>query len=537
MPIPPAPPATPPSSVTPPKLPGLELLLNAVAPLQNRLEANTGRSFLAQVLAQIPVTQGEKQQLLALLNLDTKTASPALTPALRQLISSPALTLISLKIPGSAAPISTLSAAPLPNNIAVRLVVRPDGQLQLVTQDAAPTPAKTSNMPAPTRAPAPASPANINTPSGSSPTTATRPAPKDVSGPSLQAMSAPNLKPLLQAELSEVLRSALPKAQPLAPLLQLLHTISAQLPPEKQHLLPQLITPAVVKIMQALQTQTQAIAKVVDQPALTQPLKEAIKNSGVFLEAQLKNAPPPSNPVNAKLDTPTPVLEQDIKALLLGAIAQLNSSTPTATPSAVPEDASVDALFMHLFGGRKTDVMGQPSPQLPTASAKFLLQEALLPLLQKSLALIQVQQSQTASALLDEPNRQHFQLDIPLRLPDGFGNLALKIQELPYYATDEKSEQKKRDAKTQMRQWRVFMEFDLGNAGLLTAQIHWLPQQLRAQFWADNKTLRKKTQERLKTLQQQLREAGLPIDSLICNQNTPPKSTINIHYALVDVST
>lgn len=460
------------------------------------------------ILRQWPVPMGDRTELLKQLALDTRSIpAPLLTP----LLKNPELSLVTLKITPLQTPLIALTTQKLPHHQPLKLTITESGQLQLLALP--PTASQTAQAPPHKTPPHP-------TPN------------------SLTLLTQGEMKTHLQNTLTEHLRRDLPKAQNATQLMLTLNQLSISLP---KPLFTQLIPAPLVQLQQLLQQQAAMLQTLTQTPSPTQALKSLLQQQGPHLEALIKRSLAPSSIPEAQPSSPP--WTSNPKALLLHSIAQLDSLPPPPPTQALPPSKGLAGLFQYL--AEKT----QPSPQQPSqpaantlfldepqqTSLKFLLKEALLPLLHKQLAHIELLQNTAAHELLKTPEAKTLHLELPLPLPEGLGSLSLKMQEMPY-PPEEDQEHAPNTAKT-LKQWQVTLSFNLGAAGVLSAQIQWQPNKMTTTFWADSRSLQQKTQAKIPQLEACFRQLGLPTQAISCHTSPPPQQAFSLGYHLIDIST
>jgi hypothetical protein len=156
----------------------------------------------------------------------------------------------------------------------------------------------------------------------------------------------------------------------------------------------------------------------------------------------------------------------------------------------------------------------------------------------QSLARIQTQQMRTLNNQLLEPEApQQWHLDIPLRLPDGYGNLYLRLFEPRLPPEPDKELEKKEQRRQSKSRWRVFMELMLDELGGLAAEISVVERDLEITLWTESDNLRERANAHLRELRQDLEQQGLVVRELQCSQNPPPAQKIQLDYALIDIKT
>lgn len=557
------------------------------------LKLGLGQRLDALVTRTLAISDTERRQLLERHNATTQL------PGQRQLISllqDPALKLVELKVQQQLVP--TLTNLPLQQAQTVQVVVTPRGLLLLpsvsgtgVPADAAIPPPQTTAQPSaapspnavsvpPAQNPALGKPVTMPgaphpLPTGkmvpSAPDTVQASPPAALTGktltPSLahtgsgrlqstDISSRPSLTGLspatanavrdspgvhgsldtkmplqrLNAEIQPLLANAmartLPMAQELPPLLRAIHLLNQQL----QQLTPAAQPPQLQQLQNLLNRLPNLSLDVAQlNPARPLPLQQAIAQSGIFYEHRLLDS--------ARTEAVTRDLaalpERDLKGLLIQLQQWLGSPHVLATSvrSAAPD--ALSQLFLglaQLFNARQ-----RPHSEVPPSKQ---LVAAMQQLVDRSLARIQTQQYRSLnSQILDPATPQQWHLDIPLRLPEGYGNLYLQLFEPRVPPEPEKDREKKQARSSRKNRWRVFMELTLDEMGALAAEISVLEDNLQVTLWAEKGDLRQRANAHLLKLRQDLEQQGLTVQELRCSQNPPPAQKMRLDYALIDVKT
>lgn len=469
--------------------------------LLSELQVRAGQRFEATVTRLSEVAPWERQALLQSMSERGAPMTPRTQQALTQLLSSPSLKLVQLQ--AQARPVQTLTDLPLIKGQTVTVQVRPDGQLQLM-----PT--------------APTATLNRATTPSAQPVNLTAPATGNVASQQTnnQAITRPLAPPTFsdsnsaQEALRGALRQVLPQAQPSSVLLNQL----TQLPSLN---LTGPNAPALQNILAPLMQLAQQVASPEQwQRDPVGTLKQAMNNSGIFLEHKLREATTPDR--DRPNQDPKALLAQALQLPIAPATVQLLNSPPPGVALNQFEQA-----LARLFGG----FAGQPS-----AAAHHHPAHGLPKLVQGALAQIQLQQYRTLGTMSADtaPAPLQLYLDMPLRTPEGFWNLFLHLQEIR--EKDPKPEREKKTPRRKSR-WQVYMELEVGDEGRLAMEINLLDQRVDARFWAERSALRQKTEAGLSQLKHKLEAQGLQVTDLRCSGHTPPGQKMHLNYSLVDERT
>jgi hypothetical protein len=556
-----------------------------LAKLVADMKLSLGQSLEALVTRVQVVTEAERQELLSQQPAAPKNQAQR---QLQSLLQEPALKLVELKIQRSLVP--TLTALPLIKAQALQVLLTARGFMLIPPQKQLPTPAdptealirqtltvppttappaqattKPVTAPIPSPAPGPpvagqalaavqATPAQMANPTGlpatyvpsghqppKLPALDTGPLKSDASipKPGTPATSAePVGKPVnkippgpavanqIRPLIAETLARALPQAQELPPLLRALGELNRQL-----LVVPREKLPPQMRELQTLLNKLPGLSLNLAQlnPARPEPLRQALEQSGVFYERRLLQS------VEAGLEQAARKLpDQDLKGSLIQIQQWLNSSAP---PSPLPTRTQMPDSLSQLLFGLVQVFLPRQKPH-PDSSALQQLKTAIQQQVGQSLARIQTQQMRTLNnQLLDPDAPQQWHLDIPLRLPEGYGNLYLHLFE-PRLPPEPDKEPEKREQRRQSKgRWRVFMELMLDELGGLAAEISVLDQDLEITLWTEGDTLRERANAHLRELKQDLEQQGLVVRELQCSQHPPPAQKVQLDYALIDIKT
>lgn len=549
--------------------PELDQLLSA-------LKLQIGQKADANVSRIILLTESEKQQLLAARTADKPSAGQK---ALLAVLRDPNVKLAELTIREQS--VSTLTNLPLTRNSRIEVLATPRGLVLLPPTPAQPssTPTVTANallapkpgglplsQPTPTvslpiqaagEAPQNALPRSaasatvaINPGSGHGLTTHARPPPgstpaSGTASPSVQSGSTtteilkptdaevraqprPTVAPVPKSLLATAISQTLPIAQPLK---NLLNTADAT---------TKVITntpPATASSVPIPVTELRSLLGRISQHALdvtnVKPdlLRQAMNNSGLFYERRMVAEYLPGRERDAAA---SPLSERDLKGLLI----QLTqwAAGQTAIPPTAGGQASSDTLaqlmmsLARLWTPRQTPTKGDVTPRQ--------LSQAVQEMAEKSLAQIQLQQFRTLSSQLpDSSAPAQWHMDIPLKLPDAYGNLYLQLFEQRLTQEEKKSGRKNKSRKNASGRWRVFLELELDDMGSLAAEISVQDKNVEATLWSGNHELRQRVHAQLENLRGDLQRQGIEVTDLRCSANPPPEQKIRLDYALVDVKT
>ena len=535
------------------------------------LKLMVGQKVDAKVNSVVLLTETEKQQLLAARAAEKPAPGQQ---ALLTVLRDPKVKLVELTIRDH--PVTTLTNLPLTRNSQIQILITSKGLMLLPPAAQSVGQIATSTSPPPQPAGLPLVPQNrefvastvetrpqpsmpvTNTLSGKTeaqqtannlaasartprlPTgpanTADRPVfPRDslVSTSAIRPMSesaaslapsvaAPAAKTLLAAAMSQVL----PIAQPLKTLMDAADA-SRQLIARSPAL------PASSPPVAALGVLLNKVSALTFDVTSVKPdgLQQAMNASGLFYERRLVAQAAEGR--GHQLTSPA-LSDTDIKGLLIQ-LAQWSggqhlSVPPPGAQSSTDTLAQLMMSLTRLWTPRQASAKGE--------SALRQLGNAVQELAEKSLAQVQLQQFRTLnSRLQDATGPAQWHLDIPLKLPDAYGNLYMQLFE-PRTATEEKKpDRQKKSRKAGSGRWRVFLELELEQLGALAAEVSVQEKTVEATLWSGNDDLRHRVHEQLENLRGDLERQGIEVADLRCSANPPPEQKIRLDYALIDVKT
>jgi hypothetical protein len=266
--------------------------------------------------------------------------------------------------------------------------------------------------------------------------------------------------------------------------------------------LPPAVLQAAAKLWQAMP----------ETDALTSPqqLRQAVTDSGAFLEAKLAGAPTPSG--NASL-------ANDLKALLLqfsqalsDAGGRANAATPANSAAPIPT----------LAGALQPLAASAPSLAALPDSNQQLHELAR----QAEGAVSRLTTLQVGNSTPD-PMTQALLVELPVRHDDQVSMLRLRIE---------------RDATRQARTaqavpalWSIEAALDLGAAGALHARITLQEQRLDVQLRASSPDVVDALRLQTEQLASLLRESGLDVQRIACLHGLPPAEAATRTPRLLDM--
>ncbi len=303
------------------------------------------------------------------------------------------------------------------------------------------------------------------------------------------------LPPSPQDVQAQTLRSALPRQLPLAPLLANLGAVAARLQNASD--------PAGKELAQLARQVMDGLAGKADVSQGV-GLKQAVLNSGVFLEAKLA----------AALASGTRLPTGDLKAGLLRLLTGLQAQT--AGSSGPAERAATDTA-----AGRSAPSAtpppplrgGQPQPQ---ASANTTLANATLSaatteiVRQTEGALARLQLSQVASLPSEQQPQRLWTLELPVQHDQRTDLFQLRIEE-----------ETSGSARDNTTPWSVMLAFDLPSLGPVHARILVNGPQVSATLWAEHPSTAALFNAQLEELRAGLQRAGMLVGRIACTEGSP----------------
>ena len=211
-------------------------------------------------------------------------------------------------------------------------------------------------------------------------------------------------------------------------------------------------------------------------------LQRAVTLSGLFHEARLAAG--------------APVEPGDTKTRLLQLLSVLGEAS-AAGRRPVPHAPGTET-------GAQTQRPGEDS-----------LLGRLIRLVEGSVARIQLQQS--AALPSDEPQRQAWQLDLPIHLPDGTDDVTLRIER-----------EARRDAADAAPEWSVNLAFQFDTIGTLQCRITLAGDRVATTFWCEQPLTQARVERRLPNLKDALEAQGLEVVHLAGIVGDPPQPLMRV---------
>lgn len=236
------------------------------------------------------------------------------------------------------------------------------------------------------------------------------------------------------------------------------------------------------------------------QAATPEGLRQALKNSGPFLEHQLATA---TGSADAAL-----VFSRDLKAGLLQLVSYLKATLPQIAPSSLP--------ITPLPSSPGGTAHGPTPPRVPHVIAQLIDQAAPLEILAKDIeaALARI----TTQQLLSLPDRAsdapQWIFDLPLRNGE-------RVEVFHLHVFREKH---RRDSQ-QPPAWCVRLSFDLATLGKVGVLVTLFAGSVSVAIWARQAETARRFEHHLQTLSAELHDAGVVISRLHCECGEAPFST------------
>ena len=362
---------------------------------------------------------------------------------------------------------------------------------------------------------------------------------------SLKEQPVLKLLSLLQANpLTAALRDTLPRQQPLTPLLTALARIAGGTQSQQ-------LSPAITRYARDVFERLPNAAAV----ATASGLRQALRDSGLFLETKLAKAAPPAGmpqPTAQTTDT-----NRDFKANLLRLVNVLRESaansapgtrqlvppaaSPGAPPSAAPTPSLPAAAPQDATPARMPPAavpeLGAPlqrgQPPLPPLTTARLLREQEFDLTTRELqrqaegALARVQLNQLSSLPQERQAGMEWLIELPVRREHETDVWNLRVSR----DAERDGDRGQADAGGG---WSVMLAFDLPGIGPLQTRVNLRADQISAQFFSRTPGTLALVQEHLPLLQARLRQAGLGVDELTCHHGQIPTTAVPARTRLLD---
>lgn len=241
-------------------------------------------------------------------------------------------------------------------------------------------------------------------------------------------------------------------------------------------------------------------------------VRNAVRHSGILHEPRLLLRPPSqaATPVDGRVPPPT-----------TGSPAPV--PLPLPPPEALPPDTKLQLLQLlqrlrtePVRDGRRPDTaVADGAPGSGTRVSLDSLLARLVRLIEGSVARIQLQQS--AALQTDDSQRQAWQLDLPIRLPDEEHGAMLRIQREPADT-----------APGSQPSWSVNLAFDFDTVGRLQCRVTLSGERVSTTFWCERDDALARLEARLPRLRAALETQGLEVVHLAGVLGQPPDPLIRV---------
>ena len=317
----------------------------------------------------------------------------------------------------------------------------------------------------------------------------------------LKVMDLSAVNPITQA-----LRTALPRQTALVPLLTNIALLTDSIANPGANKLPTSVPQPATQLAQQLFNNLTSTV----QAATAVGFKEAINNSGMFLESKLASLAGTNLTIE---DTGIRLpLSLDFKAgLLLLRETLLTASTPLSSPQATPMVLRTESASP-IFRNAPPPMLGAIVPAVTTsAGLNSALELTTMLATQVEGALARLHINQLAS-LSNTPNSPLWAIELPLRRDNKIDLIQLRIEQDAASHT----------AHAQERPWSISMGFELDDLGSVYARITLLGEQVSVTLWAEENTTAILANHNIEQLQDGLTQAGFHAGALHCQQGKPP---------------
>lgn len=343
-------------------------------------------------------------------------------------------------------------------------------------------------------------------------------------------------------QVADAVRQALPLQQPLRDLMPVLQAVLQHPQP-----LPKPLSQALTQLLQ--------IFPRPQQLQQSQPLKQALQDSGTFLESKLArpaadlsnathpatsrlgNQPPPADAAKSA-DT----LNRDIKALIERILPQVerlatggaNTTDPNAPTSPLATSYGINMPpAPTLNPGVSRNSHHGSAKHSGDQSVDVLLRQLSRQLL-ASLARTQLNQLDSIShrqSFTNDPQSpiNSWTLELPIMNGQRVDNLDVRIEQR------ESGDGGKADKK--LMSWTVMLNFDLHQLGKMQVQLNIIEKTVSAMIWSQLKETHEQVQHHINELRGGLEKVGVQVKKVECQIGIPPGNRHQLYRQLVDLHT
>ena len=149
------------------------------------------------------------------------------------------------------------------------------------------------------------------------------------------------------------------------------------------------------------------------------------------------------------------------------------------------------------------------------ASSLQQIQKELLTQTDSSLARIRLVQ---LANVPDGDQRMLWMMEMPIKHGDRVDVFQIRMER-------ERSQSKDKDAE---HTWTIHLAFDLQELGPVHAQVRLRNRQVSTLFWANNANTLSLINQQSNLLIDALRKEGLEVNSVVCQQGSPPRNAASI---------
>lgn len=310
-----------------------------------------------------------------------------------------------------------------------------------------------------------------------------------------------------------------------------------------------------------------------------QLVKQAISQSGIFMESKLALAGQQSALVNSSrsqinsssISSATHALAQALKSVAQAPssttsatgtstnnLAALNAGTVSSTPLTTDLKSTISQLIgslnaiyatQHSATGQTPNFIAESDPALlvnpfnfPSAlsTSKLGLQGDrdlsvgdLLKRLAGALNRIQFQQLnslyQAQSASTDTTTIQTWQMELPfLSQQNQIDSIQLRIDQ-------EKEKNDDQEGAEKTSKWKLALTFDLEELGPMFIQVNLTPPTISSTIWAENQATLKLINKEAHNLRESFAELGLTVEDISCRKGQPNMRKTRLDQQIVDI--
>ncbi len=308
--------------------------------------------------------------------------------------------------------------------------------------------------------------------------------------------------------LQQTMINALPKQQPLQPLLQNLSSLLASgdpIPPPLQRLASSFINSILAS----------------SDPAFNQNIKAAVNRSGPFLEAHLINGSLPKQELKATLlkmiQVLKPLLEQS------GQMQNGKLLSPSLQQTAAPPTSAIPLSSLNKLVYRSDSPLQQSSKQpLGALTTAKVAAPAANPFLQQLVdlfkglegVLARIQLHQIATLQSEEGNKTVWQLELPIRHANQTDSFEMRIERQKQGSSSDEAS----------HAWTLTIKFDLKPLGPMHANLTLRGgDELSTIFWAKQQQTLSLLHKNMPLLRSNLEKIGLKVNRIEAYHGEPFK--------------